>query len=192
MDPSHSPEFALDSPATSAAAVIRSIFFSPRDFYVRFSEDGPLREPVLFVALVTAVTATLRLVLTLVFGSNDMSSVGVSVAEALGFVVLSPAIVAVLAGTYLLSIRTFVGKVGDFRAVYRMAAYAYGAMVLFWVPVLNAFAFTYFALVLMALAVRYVYRTSLMTAVVTALVAYVPAALLFIFLQFYVTGLAFG
>lgn len=192
MDPSHSPEFALERPVASAAAIIRSIFRSPRDFYVRFSEDGPLREPVLFVVLVTAVTAALRLALTLIFGSNDAASIGVSVAQAFGFVVLSPVIVAVFAATYLLSIRTFVGKVGDFRAVYRMAAYAYGAMVLFWVPVVNAFAFTYFALVLMALAVRYVYRASLMTAVVTALVAYLPAAMLFIFLQATVTGLAFG
>lgn len=192
MDTSHSPEFALDRPAASAAAVIRSIFLSPRDFYVRFREEGPLREPILFVALVTAVTAVLRLILTLVFGSNDAASAGVSAAQALGFIVLSPAIVAVFAATYLLSIRTFVGKVGDFRSVYRMAAYAYGAMILFWAPVVNAFAFTYFALVLMGIAVRYVYRTSFLTAVVTALVAYVPAALLFIFLQVAVTGLAFG
>jgi hypothetical protein len=192
MTPSHSPEFSLDNPLASAAAVIRSIFLSPRDFFVRFSGDGPLREPILFVVLVTAVTAALRLALTLVFGSNDAASAGASVAQALAFVVLSPAIVAVFAGTYLLSIRTLVGKLGDFRAVYRMVAYAYGAMVLFWVPVVNAFAFTYFALVLMALAVRYAYRTSLLTAIVTALVAYVPAALLFIFLQVSVTGLAFG
>lgn len=192
MDRSYSPEFSLDNPVASAATVLRSVLLSPRDFYVRFSGDGPLREPVLFVVLVTAVTATLRLALTLVFGSNDAASAGASAAQALAFVALSPAIVALFAAAYLLSIRTFVGKVGDFRAVFRMVAYAYGAMILFWVPVVNAFAFTYFALVLMTLAVRYAYRASLLTAIVTALVAYMPAALLFIFLQVAVTGFAFG
>jgi hypothetical protein len=192
MEKPRSPEFAPDDPVRSAAAVIRAIFVTPRDFFVRFSEDGPLKEPVLFVMLVTAVTATLRLVLTLIFGSNDAASVGVSVVEAVVFVVLSPAIVGVFAGAYLLSIRTFVGEVGNFRAVYRMVAYAYGAMVLFWVPVINAFAFTYFALILMGMAVRYAYRTSFLNATVTAMVAYVPAAMLFIFLQVAVTGFAFG
>lgn len=187
-----SPEFSLQRPLASAAAVIRAIFLSPRRFYLDFSEEGPVREPVIFVALVTAVSAVLRLALTLIFGSNDAASAAISVAEAAGFVVLSPGIVAVFAGVYLLSIRTFVGKAGTFGGTYRMLAYAYGAMILFWVPVVNAFAFTYAALVLMTLAIRYVHRTSLMTALITALVAYVPAALAFIFLQVAVTGLAFG
>ncbi len=186
------PEFTLDRPLASAAAAIRSVLFLPRTFYLNFSEDGPMKEPAVFVMLVTAVTAILRLALTLIFGSHDALSAGVSVVEALVFVLLSPVIVAVLAGAYLLSIRTFVGKVGDFRGVYRMLAYAYGAMILFWVPVLNAFAFTYTTLVLMTLGIRYVYRTSLMMALVSALTAYVPAAIIFIFLQVFVSGLAFG
>lgn len=192
MDLSTTREFSLSHPFASAAEVVRSIFLAPRAFYLSFSEEGPVREPAVFVAFVTAVTAILRLALTLIFGSNDVISVGLSLVEALAFVVLSPAILAVVAGAYLLSVRTFVGKVGSFRGVYRMIAYAYGAMILFWIPVVNAFAFTYFALLMMVLAVRYVHRTSLMTAVVTALVGYVPTAVLFIFLQIAVTGLAFG
>lgn len=192
MDNLRSPEFTLDRPLASTADVLRGVFLSPREFYLRFPEDGPVREPVIFIVLVTAVTATLRLILTLAFGSNDAASVVVSVAEALAFVALAPLIVGVFAGAYLLSIRTFVGKVGGFRGVYRMLAHAYGVMILFWVPVVNALAFTYFALVLMVLAIRYAYRTSLMTAIITTLVAYVPAAIAFIFLQSAVTGLAFG
>lgn len=192
MQTTTSPEFTLDRPLASAAAVLRAIFLAPRSFFLGFPESGPLREPIVFVVLITAVTATLRLALTLLFGSNDAVSAGTSVVEALAFVALSPAILAALAGAYWLSVRTFVGEAGTFRGVYRMLAYAYGAMVLYWVPVVQAFAFTYFALVLMVIAVRYVYRVSLMTAVIAALVAYVPAAMGFIFLQFAVTGLVFG
>ena len=186
------PEFTLDNPVASAVAVLRAIFLAPRSFFLGFSESGPLREPIIFVVLITAVTAALRLVLTLLFGSNDAVSAETSVLQALAFVALSPAILAALAGAYWLSVRTFVGEAGTFRGVYRMLAYAYGAMVLYWVPVVQAFAFTYFALVLMVIAIRYTYRVSLMTAIITTLAAYVPAAMAFIFLQFAVTGLAFG
>ncbi|HET7479323.1 MAG TPA: YIP1 family protein [Rubrobacteraceae bacterium] len=192
MQTTTSPEFTLDRPLASAADVLRGIFLAPRSFFLAFPENGPLREPVIFVVLVTAMTAVLRLALQLLFGSNDAASAGISVVEALAFVALSPAILAALAGAYWLSVRTFVGEAGTYRTVYRMLAYAYGAMVLFWVPVAGAFAFTYFALVLMVLAIRYVYRVSLMTAIITALVAYVPAATAFIFLQFAITSLAFG
>lgn len=192
MQTTTSPEFTLDRPLTSAAAVLRAVFFVPRSFFLGFPESGPLREPVIFVVLITAVTATLRLTLTLLFGSNDAVSAGTSVLQALAFVALSPVILAALAGAYWLSVRTFVGEAGTYRGVYRMLAYAYGAMILYWVPVVQAFAFTYFALVLMIIAVRYAYRASLMTAIITALVAYVPAAMAFIFLTFALTGLAFG
>ncbi|HEX2729806.1 MAG TPA: YIP1 family protein [Rubrobacteraceae bacterium] len=187
-----SPEFTLDHPLASAVAVLRAIFVAPRSFFLGFPESGPLREPIVFVVLITAVTATLRLALTLLFGSNDAVSAGTSALQALAFVTLSPAILAALAGAYWLSVRTFVGEAGTYPGVYRMLAYAYGAMVLYWVPVVQAFAFTYFALVLMVIAIRYTYRVSLMTAVITALAAYVPAAMAFIFLTFALTGLAFG
>lgn len=192
MQTTTSPEFTLDRPLASAAAVLRAIFLAPRSFFLGFPESGPLREPIVFVVLITAVTATLRLVLTLLFGSNDAVSAGTSAVQALAFVALSPVILAVLAGAYWLSVRTFVGEEGTYRGVYRMLAYAYGAMILYWIPVVQAFAFTYFALVLVIIAIRYTYRASLMTAVITTLVAYVPAAMTFIFLTFALTGLAFG
>lgn len=186
------PEFQPENPISSGITVLRSVLLSPRTFFLEFPEEGPVRGPAIFVMLVTAVTATLRLALTLVFGSHDPVSVLTSVVQALAFVLVSPLLVAVFAGAYLLSVRTFVGKVGSFWGVYRMLAYAYGAMILFWIPVLNAFAFAYATLVLMVIGIRYVYRTSLLTALITALVAYVPIALAFIVLQIQVTGLAFG
>jgi hypothetical protein len=39
-----------------ALAVIRAVLSSPRDFYLNFSPEGPLREPAVFVLLVGAVT----------------------------------------------------------------------------------------------------------------------------------------
>ena len=50
--------------------------------------------------------------------------------------------VGAAAGFYLLSIRTFVGKVSSFREVYRMAAYASGALILA-ISLVGAFAITY-------------------------------------------------
>jgi hypothetical protein len=191
MNKAESPEFSPHDPVRSAIEVLRGIFFSPKSFFLNFRAEGSLREPVLFVLLVSAVTAALRLVLVLVFATDDAAEAGVSAVQALLFVVLSPVVVGILAGAYLLSVRTFVGPVGNFVEVYRMLGYAYGAMILFWIPVIQAFAFTYATLVLMLLAVRYAYRTTLLTALITALFGYVPAAIFFIFLQLFVTGLAF-
>lgn len=185
------PEFVPQRPVASGVAVLRAVLLAPRTFFLNFPEQGPLKGPVIFIMLITAVTSTLRLALTLTFGSHDLGSVGVSVLQALAFVLLSPVLVGAFAGAYLLSIRTFIGKVGTFRGVYRMLAHAYGAMILFWVPILNAFAFAHATLVLMVIGIRYVYRTSLLTALITGLVAYIPAALAFILLQVWVTGLAF-
>ena len=103
---------------------------------------------------------------------------------------LSPLAVGVVAAVYLLSIRTFVGKVGTFREVYRMAAYAFGAMILAWIPIVGAFAVTYALMVLMGVAVRTVYRTSLLTAVVTALVSFMPLGVALIWLRVTTAGLA--
>jgi hypothetical protein len=193
MDKPRSPEFVIADPVRSAVAVLRAIFLAPREFFLNFEAKGSVREPIVFVLLVSAVAAVLRLVLVLVVASvtDTAANVGVSVLEALLFVVLSPAIVALLAGAYLLSVRTFVGPVGTFVEVYRMLGYAYGAMILFWIPIVQALAFTYATLVLMLLAIRYVYRTTFLTALITALTGYIPAALFFIFLQLFVTGLAF-
>jgi hypothetical protein len=51
---------------------------------------------------------------------------------------------------------------------------------------------TYFLMVLMGLGVRYVYRTSLLTAVVTALVGFVPISVALIWLRIMTAGLASG
>src|SRR3712207_8354299 len=49
------PEFDLQRPLPSALAVIRAVLLSPRDFYLNFSPEGPVREPAVFVLLVGAV-----------------------------------------------------------------------------------------------------------------------------------------
>lgn len=188
------PEFSLQRPLASAFAVVRAILLSPRSFYLNFSVEGPVREPAVFVLLVGALTgvltAAVAIVSNLVFGELSAGEVGLTVFEALLFALLSPLAVGVVAGVYLLSIRTFVGKVGSFREVYRMAAYAFGALILAWIPILGAFAVTYALMVLMGIAVRTVYRTSLLTAVVTVLVSFMPISLVLIWLRVMTAGLA--
>src|SRR5215216_5861080 len=106
----------------------------------------------------------------------------VAVIDAVLFALLSPVGAGVVAGVYLLSIRAFVGKVAGFREVYRMAAYATAALVLAWIPILGAFAFTYALIVLMGIGVQSVYGTTFLTTVVTAVVGFVPVASFLIWL----------
>lgn len=187
MQQIESPEFSLNRPLASAAEVIKAVVLSPQSFYRGFSTQGPIKEPVYFVLLVGAVTGTLsavvKLISGLIFGQVTAAIVGYTVLQAFLFAALSPVIVGIIAAVYLLSIRTFVGKVGNLREVYRMAAYAYGAMIVAWIPVLGAFAFTYMLMILMGFGVRSVYRTSFLTAVVTVLVGFVPCAMGFILLS---------
>jgi hypothetical protein len=194
MPPLRAPEFSLQRPLASALAVIRAVLLSPRSFYLNFSAEGPLREPAVFVVLVGAVTGVLTAVVAiisnLIFGQVSAGDVGLTVLEALFFALLSPLAVGVVAAVYLLSIRTFVGKVSSLREVYRMAAYAFGALILAWIPLVGAFAVTYASMVLMGIAVRTVYRTSLLTAVVTVLVSFVPINLALIWLRVTTAGLA--
>jgi hypothetical protein len=188
------PEFSLQRPLPSALAVIRAVLFSPRSFYLNFSAEGSLREPAVFTLLVAAVTGTLTaavaIVSGLLFGEVSAGEVGLTALEVLLFTLLSPLAVGLVAGIYLLSVRTFVGKVASFREVYRMAAYASGALILAWIPLVGAFAVTYALMVLMGIAIRYVYRTSFLTAVVTALVSFVPIAVALIWLRVTTAGLA--
>jgi hypothetical protein len=188
------PEFDLQRPISSALAVLRTVLFSPRRFYLGFSPEGPLREPALFVLLIgtvaAALTAAVAIVSNLIFDELSAGEVGVTALEAVLFALLSPLAVGVVAAVYLLSIRTFVGKVGTFREVYRAAAYAFGALILAWVPIVGAFAVTYALMVLMGIAVRTVYRTSFLTAVVTVLVGFLPISLALIFLRVTTAGLA--
>jgi hypothetical protein len=193
MPDAESPEFSLRSPLASALAVIRAVLFSPKTFYLNFSADGPMREPAIFVLLVGAVTALLTAAVAILsglhFGEVGGREVVLTALEALLFALLSPLAVGVVAGIYLLSIRTFVGKVAGFREVYRMAAYAFGVLVLAWIPLVGAFAITYALMVLMGIGVRFVYRTSFLTAVVTVLVGFVPVSVALIWLRLMTAGL---
>ncbi len=187
------PEFSLERPLPSALTVIGAVIFSPRSFFVGFSAEGPMREPTVFVLLVGTVTgvltAAVAIASNLLFGEVSAGEVGLTALEALVFALLSPLAVGVVAGVYLLSIRTFVGKVASFREVYRMAAYACGALILSPVPLVGAFAVTYALMVLMGIGVRFVYRTSFLTAVVTVLVAFVPISVALIWLRVTTAGL---
>ena len=182
-----SPEFDPKRPLESAAAVLRAVFLSPKGFYLNFRSAGPLREPALFVLLVSSGSGILSVVTNLIFGTGT-SLRGVIVLN-LVFVLLSPLLVGIAAGPYLLSVRTFVGPEGSFREIYRMLAYAYGAMILLSIPLVNAFAFTYATFVLMWLGIRYVYRTSFLTGLITTLAGFVPVTVAFIYLLVIVNGL---
>ncbi len=194
MPNAEAPEFSLERPLPSALAVIRAVLFSPRNFYVNFSADGPLREPAIFVLLVGAVTGVLTAVVAIVsgllFGEVSAGEVGLTALEALIFALLSPLAMGVVAGVYLLSIRTFVGKASSFREVYRMAAYACGTLILAWIPIVGAFAITYALIVLMGMGIRLVYRTSFLTAVVTAVASFTPISVALIWLRVTTAGLA--
>src|SRR5215207_9429550 len=132
VEATKSLEFDPKRPVGSAAAVLRGIFLAPRSFYLNFPAEGPLREPALFILLVSGVSGVLSVVVNLILGlifETGTSLLGVA-ASNLAFVVLSPLAVGVVAGAYLLSVHIFVGPEGDYRQIYRMLAYAYGAMIL--------------------------------------------------------------
>ncbi len=178
MQSAKAPEFSLDRPFSSALATIRAVLFSPRTFFSNFPADGRLKEPVLFALLVGTVTGVLGAVVALVsnvltggVGADDLRA---AVVEGLLFAVLSPVGIAVAAAVYLLSIRTFVGKVADFPQAYRIVAYAFSAFVFAWVPVLGSVAISYALLILMGIAIKEVYEASFLTAVITALVGFIP------------------
>jgi len=186
MQKDPAPEFELQRPLASAVAVIGTVLFSPRGFYVNFKVEGPLKEPAAFVLLVGAVSgilgAALALSSNLLFGDLDAGDLRAAVVDAVLFALLSPVGVGVVAGVYLLSMRTFVRKMASFREVYRVAAYAAAALVFAWIPVLGAFAFTYALIVLMGIGIHSVYGTSFLTTVVTAMVGFVPVASVLIWL----------
>ncbi len=193
MNGAKSPEFDPKRPVASAAAVLRAVFFGPRSFYLNFDPKGSLREPTIFVVLVSAVSGVLSIVansIAALFGvyTNLLGVLGLNLA----FVALSPVLVGAAAGAYLLSVRGFVRSEANFQEVYRMLAYAYGAMILLWVPVLNALAFTYAGMILMGLGIRSLYHTSFLTTLVTALVGFVPVAVAFIYLLGTASGLVSG
>ena len=186
MQEGPAPEFDLQRPFSSAVAVIQTVLFSPRSFYLNLKVEGPLKEPAAFALLVGAVSdilgAALALSTNLLFGDFDAGDLRAAVIDAVVFALLLPVGVGAVAGVYLLSIRTFVGKVSGFREVYRMAAYAAAALVLAWIPILGAFAFTYALIVLMGIGIQSVYGTSFLTTIVIAVVGFVPVASVLIWL----------
>ena len=185
MPSERAPEFSPQSPLSSALAVIRTVLFSPRSFYRGFEAAGPIKEPALFVLLVGAVTgilgAAVALASNLLFGELGAGDAWSALLEGLLFAALSPVYVGVAAGFYLLALKAVVGKAGSFEEVYRIAAYAFGAMILFWVPILGAFAVTYAFMVLMGIGIHSVYGTPFTTTVVVALSGFVPVATALIF-----------
>jgi hypothetical protein len=174
------PEFDLHHPLASAISVLKAVLFSPKAFYLNFKIDGPVREPAVFALLVGAVSgvlgAAVALASNLLFGDFDAGDLRAALVGALLFAVLSPVGVGVTAGIYLLSIRTFVGKVSGFAEVYRMVAYSASALVFAWIPILGAFAFTYALMVLMGIGIQSAYKTSFITTVITVLAGFVPVA----------------
>jgi hypothetical protein len=174
------PEFDSKRPLASAIAVIAAVLFSPRNFYLTFKVEGPIRGPAVFALLVGAFSgvlgAAVALASNLLFGDFGALDLRAALVGALLFALLSPVGVGVTAGVYLLSIRTFVGKVSNFTEVYRIAAYAASVLVLAWIPILGAFAFTYALMVLMGIGIRSAYKTPFITTVVTVLAGFVPVA----------------
>jgi hypothetical protein len=63
-------------------------------------------------------------------------------------------------------------------------------LILAWIPVVGAFAVTYALMVLMAIAVRIVYRASFLVALVTVLVGFMPIGVALIWLRVTTAGLA--
>ncbi len=187
-----SPEFDLQRPFSSAVAVVRAVLFSPRSFYLNFKVEGSVKEPTVFVLLVGAVSgvlgAAIALASNLLFGDFDAADLRAALAGALLFAALSPVGVGMAAGVYLLSIRTFIGKVSGFTEVYRMAAYAASALVFAWIPILGAFAFTYALMVLMGIGIKVIYKTTFLAAVVTALTGFVPVASILVWIT--IAGMA--
>src|SRR5215204_2072357 len=102
MQKDPAPEFDLQRPFASAVAVILTVLFSPRSFYLNFKVEGPIREPAAFVLLVGAVSgilgAALALSTNLLFGDLDAGDLQAAVSDAVLFALLSPVGAGVIAG----------------------------------------------------------------------------------------------
>src|SRR5918998_4197489 len=145
MQNTKAPEFDLKRPLPSAVAAVRGVL--------------------------GAVVALISNAFTGGIGADDLRA---ALVEGLLFAVLSPVGVAVAATFYLLSIRAFVGRVADFPQVFRIVAYAYAAFVFAWIPLLGSVAVPYALLVLMGIAIKEVYGAPFLTAVIAALVGFIP------------------
>lgn len=191
MQSAKAPEFDPRNPISSALDVIRAVLFDPAGFYGNFSAEGSIREPALFVGLVSAASSVLLAVVILIWGlfTDGAEPGGVALALVWGpiLALLSP----VAAAVYLLTIRLFAGVPASFAQVYRMLAYAYATVVLAWIPLLGALAVAYALMVLMLIAIRAVYHPPLTTSLIATLTAFVPVTSAIIFLVVEVTGVFF-
>ncbi|MGI8650864.1 MAG: hypothetical protein ACR2KW_10895 [Rubrobacter sp.] len=157
------------------------MFGSPRKFFLNFEAEGSLREPAIYAGIVGVISGVLAVVLGPLFAalldSGTGEVFGLTPIEGLGFAVVYPAFVALAAGVYLLAIQVFIGKVGSFGQLFRMSAYAFSGMIFAWLPFIGAFAITYSLLVAMVIGIRYVFSTTLITALVVTLTGFVPLSL---------------
>jgi hypothetical protein len=177
MDKLTAPEFDPSRPLSSGLALVRAVLLSPRSFYEQFSADGPLKGPAIFVAVVSLFAAVLSMILAAILdasGGINTRPFLIRAAEAALFVVLSPAMLGVIAAVYLVPVRVFVGKAANFRHIYRMLASAYSVMVLGWIPVVQSFAAVYGLVVLMALGIRSAYRVAGLMALVASVISLIP------------------
>lgn len=186
-----SPEFDLSNPAGSFWRVFRAIFSSPRKFFLGFEAEGSLKGPAIYTVVIGFISGLLGVALgppfAAVFDSGTDEVFGLTPLEGVGFAIIYPAFVALAAAVYLLAIRVFIGRVGDFGQIFRMASYGFGGMAFAWIPLIGAFAITYSLLVTMVIGIRYVFSTTFITALVVTLTGFVPLALGLIALR----GLAF-
>lgn len=191
MQREKSPEFDTRNPLGSALDVIRAVLFDPAGFYRNFSAEGSVREPALFVGLVSAASSVLLAVVIVVWGLFTDGAEPGGVALALVWGPILALISPVAAAFYLLTIRVFAGVPATFGEVYRMLAYAYATVVLAWVPLVGALAVAYALMVLMLIAIRAVYRPPLITALIATLTAFVPVTSGLVFLVVETTGVFF-
>ena len=186
MQNDKAPEFDLQRPFASAISVIVAVLFSPRSFYLNFKVEGPLREPAVFVLLVGAVSgvlgAAVALSSNLLFGDFDAGDLRAALRR-------RPPLCRALAGRgrrdgrRLPSLHQDVRREGvGFRGGLPHGRLRCSALVLAWIPVLGAFAFTYALMVLMGIGIQSAYRTSFITTVVTVLAGFVPVASVLIWL----------
>lgn len=182
-----SPEFDPSNPAKSFFGVFRAVVGSPRKFFLGFEPEGSLKEPAIYAGIIGVISGLLAVILGPPFAalldSGTGEVFGLNPIEGIGFAVLYPLFVALSAAVYLLAVRVFIGKVGDFGQLFRMSAYAFSAMIFAWLPFIGAFAITYAILVSMLIGIRYVFSTTLITALVVTLTGFVPLALALIALR---------
>ena len=60
-------DYKIDEPFTNLLSTTRDVLFSPRQFFDGLTPDGPLRAPILYFLICSAITAIINTVATLAF-----------------------------------------------------------------------------------------------------------------------------